>query len=601
MVTGQPYTFCGLTFCGTNHSYTTPTERFSGYTTGLRPHKLYHSFGYISLYVRRHSDCMKYLSCNEYNTISFEMESYCYSSGKASQDCSREMYQFRCNLLKVSQSLSEEDVRNLVYISPECSEDVQSGREYFLQLEKKGLLTPSSYDYLLDRLTVVGREDVAIALMERICQSPCTSRTLCTHLLARLLASGKEDRAVQLMHHKCQVQQLPNKLSLPNQTLLLVFNAKEAICTRHKTAVAKLFDPTFLHAEVGGLVEAYFHHVLQSTKIDMEATVYQWPSLSVFEDSGNLGELLRKTLESIFSFTDAFRVHINTIVHTESIQLQSIKPSVKTCSMTYDNFIQALTDTEWNCDGREESSSHKKLRDSPLGMQAQSACKSIADLCEGLSCGRSIEEAEVAAKQDISIIDSGMYFCWYSAPMLQWLRTIIQMAASSRLDLTKYCEDIITVAAAHRETIIKYHSTFTQILGQDIMKAVDLVLNLPKHEVLLSESSTNAATSASDAFDHPEYMAVYWYLYLLQLVALACNSSSNPLELAKHFSSLHKTFQESSHTKVVESCMGVASKMAAAAHTRAEDLRTKAIQLCPKASAERLLLSRILPDLDTQK
>ena len=433
------------------------------------------------------------------------MEEYCYSSGKTSQECSREMYQFRCNLLKVSQSLSEEDVRNLVYISPECSEEVQSGREYFLQLEKNGLLSPSSYDYVLDRLTVVGREDVAIALMERICQSPHTPRTLCTHLLARLLASGKEDMAVQLMHHKCRVQRLPNELSLPHQTLLLVFNAKEAICTRHRTAVAKLCDPTFLHVEAGGILEAYYHHiVLQSTKIDMEATMYQWPRFSVLKDSSNLGELLRKTLESIFSFTDAFRIHISAIVHTESIQLQSIKPSAKTCNMAFDSFIQALTDTEWNCDGREESSNHKKLRDSPLGMHALSACKSIADLCEGLSCGRSIEEAEEVAKQDLSIIDSGMYFCWYSTPMYHWMRTIIQMAASSRLDLTNHCEDIIAVAVAHREPIVKYHDKFTQILGQDIMKMVDLVLNVSKHET---------TPSASDAFDHQQYMAVYWYAF----------------------------------------------------------------------------------------
>ena len=524
------------------------------------------------------------------------MEAYCYSSGKASQDCSREMYQFRCNLLKVSQSLSEEDVRNLVYISPECSEDVQSGREYFLQLEKKGLLSPSSYDYVLDRLTVVGREDVAIALMERICQFPHTQRTLCTHLLARILASGKEDMAVQLMHHKCRVQRLPNEFSLPHQTLLLVFNAKEAICTRHRTAVAKLCDPTGLRAEMGELFEVYFHHIiLQSTKLDMEATMYQWPSLSVFEDSGNLGELLRKTLESIFSFTDASCIHVSTIINTKSIQLQSIKPSVKACNMAFDNFIQALTDTEWICDAKEDASNHKKLRDCPIGTQAQLACQSIADLCEGLSCGRSIEEAEEAAKQDIIIIDSCMYLCWYSTPMLHWMRTIIQMAASLRLDLTKYCESIISVAASHREAIVKYHDKFTLILGQDIMKMVDPVLNLSKHKVSLS---TNAAASASDAFDQPEYTTVYMYLYLLQLVALACNSSSNPWELAKCFSSLHETFQERSHAGLLESTMGMASKMVTAVHTRVEDLRAKAIQLCPKASAERLLLSRILCDVN---
>ena len=47
--------------------------------------------------------------------------------------------------------------------------------------------------------------------------------------------------------------------------------------------------------------------------------------------------------------------------------------------------------------------------------------------------------------------------------------------------------------------------------------------------------------------------------------------------------------------------MEVASKTVTAVHTRVEDLRAKAIHLCPEASAERLLLSRILHDIDTQK
>ena len=413
---------------------------------------------------------------------------------------------------------------------------MQSGHEYFLQLEKKGLLSPISYDYVLDRLTIVGREDVATALMERICQSPLTPRTLSTHLLACLLASGKEDMAVQLMHRKCRVQRLPNELSLPHQTLLLIFNAKEAICTRHRTAVAKLRDPTFLHTEIGWLVKAYYRYTLsQSTKMDMEATMYHWPSLSVFEVSGALGELLWKTLESIFSFTDAFSMHLRTIINTENIQLENIKPSAITCNMAFDNFIEALTDTEWNRDGRADALNHKKRRDCPIGIHAQSACKSIADLCEGLPCGRSVEEAEEAAKQDIFIIDSGMYMCWYSTHMLHWMRTIIQTAASSRLDLTNYCEDIITVAAAHREAIVKHHNKFTQILGQDIMKMVDLVLNIAKHEETLSGNSINSATTAGDAYDLTNNMTVYFYLYLIQLVAIVHDLAAHAWELAKYF------------------------------------------------------------------
>ena len=210
-------------------------------------------------------------------------------------------------------------------------------------------------------------------------------------------------------------------------------------------------------------------------------------------------------------------MHLRTIISTENIQLENIKPSAITCNVAFDNFTEALTDTEWNRDGREDALNHKKRRDCPIGIHAQSACKSIADLCEGLPCGRSVEEAE---EQDIFIIDSGMYMCWYSTHMLHWMRTIIQTAASSRLDLTNYCEDIITVAAAHREAIVKHHNKFTQILGQDIMQMVDLVLNIAKHEETLSGNSINSATTAGDAYDLTDNMTVYFYLYLIQLVAI---------------------------------------------------------------------------------
>ena len=58
---------------------------------------------------------------------------------------------------------------------------------------------------------------------------------------------------------------------------------------------------------------------------------------------------------------------------------------------------------------------------------------------------------------------------------------------------------------------------------------------------------------------------------------------------------------KSSYIRDLKVTMEVASKTVTAVHTRVEDLRAKAIHLCPEASAERLLLSRILHDVDTQK
>ena len=510
-----------------------------------------------------------------------------------------EIYHFRRNLLKIYQNLSKEDINNLVYISPECPEDVKSGREYCQLLEKKGLIGPTNYDYLLDRLIDIGREDLAFQLMERVCQSPHTPSSLSTHLLARLLGSGREDLAIELMKCKCRVPHLPSGLSSAHQMLLMVFNAKQGICTAHRRAIAKLCDPVYAMNEMGGLLEAHFCQiVLQSTKVDMAATVYQWSNFSVFEDRGTLGELLENTLESIFSFADAFRTHIVTILSSETAQLQSIEPSATACTLAFDRFSEALADSGWNHDGRQDPIIRRTKRDFPIDTQAQSACKTIADLCEGISDEQKIEEAEGLVKEELFTFVTGMYACWYSTPMYHWMRTLIQLAASSKLDLTRYHEHIIKVVTRHREPIIQYYSKFTQLLGRDILKMVDPILNMPQPKTISSEKPTATTETCTR---QELYMAVYWYMYLLQLVALAAGSSSSQWEMAKQFAKIHQEFHQNSYAEALKSSMEVAGKLIIATNARVESFRLQAIQLCPEPSAENVLLSKLLPDIDTHK
>ena len=512
-------------------------------------------------------------------------------------DIKPEMYHFRRNLLKLCQNLSDEDIKDLIYISTECPEDVKRGREYFRLLEKKGLIGPTNYDYVLDRLVDIGREDLAVQLMERVCQSPHTPSSLSTHLLARVLGSGREELAVQLMHSKCRVPHLPSGLSLPHQTLLIVFNARQDICTKHREAIAKLCDPVYAMSELGGLLEEYFCQiVLQSTKVDMTATVYQWANFSVFEDRGTLGELLENTLESIFSFNKAFRTHIATVLDSETVQLQSIEPSATACNLAFDRFSEALADSDWNHDGRQDPIIRRTKRDFQVYAQAQSACKAIADLCEGLPCGKKIEEIEELVKEELFTYSTGLYACWYTIPMYHWMRTLIQLAASSKLDLTKYHERIIKVATTHREPIIRHYSKFTQLLGRDIMKMVDPILNQPPSK------KPTAATSITDTCTHMElYMAVYKYMYLLQLVALAGGSSSSQWEMAEQFAKIHEEFHQNSYAEIFKSSMEIAGKLIIAANAQVESFRLQAIQLCPESSVEKVLLSKILPDIDTHK
>ena len=506
----------------------------------------------------------------------------------------QEMYHFRRNLLKLYQNLNKQDIKDLVYISPECPQNVKQGREYFRLLEKKGLISPTNYEYVLDRLIDIKKENLAFQLMKRVCQSPHTPSSLSTQLFARLLGSGREDLVVQLMKSKCRVPHIPSGLSLSDQTLLMVFNAKQGICTAHRKVLAKLCDPDYAMSEIGVLLEEYFcQSALQSTKVDMAATVYQWSSFSLFEDRGTLGELLENTLESIFSFADAYRTHIVTILSLESVRLRSIEPSAKDCNSVFDRFSEALADSGWNHDGRQDPIIRRTKRDFQADTYAQTACKTIADLCEGLSCGKKIEETEDLVKEKIFILAIAMYICWYSTPMFHWMRTLIQLAASSKLDLTKYHEHIIKVVTRHREPIIQHYSKFTQLLGRDVMKIVDPVLNQPKTSP--SEKPITTTPTTDNCTYMESYLVVYWYMYLLQLVALA-GSSSSQREMAEQFAKIHEEFHQKSYAKIFELAMEVAGKLIIALNELVESFRLEAIQLCPESSAEKLLLSKLLSD-----
>ena len=71
--------------------------------------------------------------------------------------------------------------------------------------------------------------------------------------------------------------------------------------------------------------------------------------------------------------------------------------------------------------------------------------------------------------------------------MHHWMRTIIQLAASSKLDLTMYQDIIVKVATEHREPIVRYHNELSQIIGQDAMKTIDSVLKIDKLATSTSE------------------------------------------------------------------------------------------------------------------
>ena len=543
-----------------------------------------------------------------------------------------ELYHFRCSLLKVSQKLRTEEVRELVYICTElkCTENIAKGHDLFLELEKKGLIMPGNYDYLLDRLLQIGREDLVTHLMERICESSHTQTkmlnrllksgrdevalyfmkwmckslhtpsTFPAHLMEHLINSGRGDLVMELIGRMSNLHQ-PRGLQSDQQTMQVVYHAKQSMCASHKTALSMLSSPTSpLSIQMDDVLIKYFQEVRQSAGMYPEPIFTQWPNLSVCEGSGTIKEILSNTLQCVFSYADTIREMVTTITKEETLDADHIEMQSKNCNSVIDDFNKVHAITQWNPCEREEMLNFKSMRKHPGAVLIQTAVKSICSLCEGLLCRRAIEKAEARISDRLFILETVLYTLLCGIPMFHWLRTIIQLAASSNLDLTMYRDTIVKVATEHREPIVQHHNELSQIIGQDGMRNIDSVLKIDKHEMATSNSDVAPTTTfVQNCFYVERYTVVYWYAYLLQLLVLACDCSADPWEMASKMSEHHYSFHEKHYKDILEYAMEGGRKVHVSIYTEVENFKVELIQQCPESSAERTLLSGLLPPLNT--
>ena len=137
-----------------------------------------------------------------------------------------------------------------------------------------------------------------------------------------------------------------------------------------------------------------------------------------------------------------------------------------------------------------------------------------------------------------------------------------------------YQDIIVKVATEHREPIVRYHNELSQIIGQDAMKTIDSVLKIDK----LATSTSGTTASVQSKFDLESYMVANWYIYLLQLLVLACDSSANPWEIASKTGEHHCSFHKKNHIKIRECGLENARKLFIAIHTEVENLKAELIQ-----------------------
>ena len=393
------------------------------------------------------------------------------------------------------------------------------GHDLFLDLEKKGLIMPGNYDYLLDRLLQIGREDIVTYLLERICQSPCTQRdvsnkmlnrllkterdevalyfmkwmwrslhtsnTFPAHLMVHLINSGRGDLVMQLMGCMSCLH-LPRGLQSDQQTMHVVYHAKQSMCTSHKTALSMLsFATSPLSVQMNDVLTTFNQELWKNADMHPEI-IFKWPDFTVCKDT--IKEILSNTLECAYPFLDAYREMITAITRVETLQVGRIEMQAKACNSSIDDFNKVHAITRWNPGEREEVIHFRSMRKIPGSVYIQTAVKSISSVCEGILCGRMVEEAEFRVSNRLFLLETTMYATWYAVPIVHWMQTIIQAAASSKLDLTQYRDTIVKVATEHREPIVQYHNELSQIIGQNAMKNVDSVLKIRAHEMTMSTS-----------------------------------------------------------------------------------------------------------------
>ena len=543
-----------------------------------------------------------------------------------------ELYRFRCSLLKVSQKLRIEEVKELVYICTEIksTEHIAKGHDLFLDLETKGLITPGNYDYLLDRLLQIGREDIVTYLLEHIFQSSHAQWGVSNKMLDRLLKAGREEVALHLMEWMCKTLHtpstfpahlmqhlinsgrgdlvmelmgrmsclhLPRGLQTEQQTMQVVYHAKQSMCTSHQAALSMLLFPNSpLSVQMNSVLVKYHRELRQSADIHTEATFIEWTNLPSCKSSNRIEEILSSTLENIYSFADAYREMMTNIYNIENVDVDRIRKPAKTCNSMIDDFDKVHTITQWNPSEREEVLHLRNTRKFPGAVHVQTAVKSICSICEGVLCNTMIEKAEARVSDTLFLLETPMYVPWCSVPMYQWMRTVIQLAASSKLDLTKYRDIIVKVATEHREPIVQYHNELSQIIGHDAMRKVDLVLKIDEHEITTSMSDATLTTTKSvqNSFDVAMYLTVYCYAYLLRLLTLVCDCSANTWEMASKMAEHHCSFHKTNYKNASECAMKIARKIFLTIYAEVETFKAELIQQCPQSSAERMLLSGLL-------
>ena len=449
----------------------------------------------------------------------------------------------RLLLLNISDRLCAEDVERLLFICPSVpySESLKKGYQLFLELEYQKKLGPGNYHFLSERLRQIGRVD-----------------------LANMVAA----------HMGTLLPYNPVKFSSMQQTLDLLFASKRSFY--HSEAVRL----TNNHRNWEKIVSMGFGAISNACKIDK-------PMTSQELNFGNVSTLFQDTLQVLHTLPNAFFRHLSIMNSSEYVDPRVFGPLVQECHESFDTFCTQLGAVQWSRDVRGRLLNMRNCRQDPVGVPAHNACKSITDICHVILSEVDMETETSRTDQKLFYIESLDYGFLYYGHLLGWLATCIRLADSTQLDLSKLHHDIMEIVAEYREYMIENYHILSRIIGDQIMKKV-----LPRRQKS-RERLYQEHTQIKGAYNHGRAVALPFCALLLLLAASASNCTFNLHEVSERLEGIIRNLKR----PALETCIHLKLKMARAMKVEVDNLRQRAIELCPDSSLQRTVMENLFVDV----
>ena len=398
-------------------------------------------------------------------------------------------YRYRELLLRISDCLNSRDIRGLLWLLKKVipkgrAEKLTQGYQLFDELEKCGLLSPSRLDFLRVHLLAANREDLA-SILDSLPET--VTKVAVPHLPSTLNTA-----------HYTQVFRMKSNNSASKiRSLALIGTAQ----------VGEVWDGVYK------MINSVAHEIGFAAELDIP--VQWWEPTAT---PAQIDEVIRNTLQSVFAYAKA---HIPS-------HLEMVPTNVEvwqSCCQSYQQFDKEMDRAyvQWNTQVRKKISEAVSNRTHPHGKLASHVCEYAHSICTDLLQDEHFKAKVDRVSQSLFVLESAWYERWQLAGLFHWVSNLLHLGRTSVIDLSRYRKLLRSIFAEHKENIELFLEDFSRIIGKDGMRQLSPVL-----ELLNCKQHPNSTS---------EYVVVctptLWYMFLMELIAVAEGYDIDPLEIGK--------------------------------------------------------------------